>query len=171
MAFDMKGILKPSRNKYAAAALLFILFVPFLTYDNGTRCIRAPCPSSDSGSLFAFAMFSPTHVLYQADLLLAAAGLVASYLAACALLQWQAQLMPTFQKIALALVFLFVLSQLIFLKIEHWVIPSLGLSCNWTCDPPCPYQDVTLYFALAALASYLLACAAAHYLAKKGKKK
>ena len=165
---DLNEFLKPSRNICALTALLFILFVPFITYDNGIRCIRAPCPASDTGSLLAFAIFSPTHLIYQASIPIAIAGLVMSYFAACALVQWKAQLKPTLKKLALAIVFLVILTQLIFQRIEYWVIPSLGLSCNWVCDDrPCPYQDVTMYVALAAVVSYLLACAAAQYLEKK----
>ena len=167
MAFDLKEFLKPNQKKFAIAALLFILFVPFINYWNGIMCFRAPCPSDSTGSLLAFAIFSPTHLVYQVLFPIALVGLVASYLTACALMQWKAQLKPTWQKLALALVFLFILSQMIFQMFQYWIIPSMGLRCNWVCDDhPCPYQDVTFYIVLAAIVSYSLACAAAPYLAK-----
>jgi len=50
------------------------------------------------------------------------------------------------------------------------MVPVLGMSCTWICDDnPCPYQDVTAYVALAAIVSYLLACALLGRKKAKGK--
>ena len=90
-AFDWKSFLKPSWQKVAIAAALIILFVPFINYDNGIRCIRAPCPSSNIGSVVSWLLFGPrAHsqpaLIYSIDLLIAFAGIVICYALACALL-------------------------------------------------------------------------------------
>jgi hypothetical protein len=38
--------LRPSPRKIALFAAVSLAFIPFMEYDNGIRCIRAPCPSS-----------------------------------------------------------------------------------------------------------------------------
>ncbi|MFA5930333.1 MAG: hypothetical protein WC861_05610 [Candidatus Micrarchaeia archaeon] len=88
MAFELKEFLKPSRNKCAAAALLFILFVPFITYWNGTMCIQAPCPSESAGSMLLFLFSGPRHI-YSLNFPVAMLGLALSYAFACALLGWK----------------------------------------------------------------------------------
>ena len=40
------------------SGFLFVSFVPFLNYDTGIRCIKAPCPSVKNGSLLAYAILS-----------------------------------------------------------------------------------------------------------------
>ncbi|VVB98256.1 Uncharacterised protein [uncultured archaeon] len=75
-------LLKPDWKKIALAALLFLLFVPFLTYDNGIRCIRAPCPASSAGSALMFGL-SNEHHIYSVDYAVMAAGIVAAYLISC----------------------------------------------------------------------------------------
>jgi hypothetical protein len=82
MAFDWKEFLMPSRKKAAVAALLFVLFVPFINYWNGIMCIRAPCPSDSTGSLIMFLLLAPTHLIYQILYLNAIVGLALSYLLA-----------------------------------------------------------------------------------------
>ncbi|MFA6907679.1 MAG: hypothetical protein WC263_02525 [Candidatus Micrarchaeia archaeon] len=94
MAFDLNAFLKPSWKKAAIAALLFILFVPFINHDNGIRCIRAPCPSSSVGSFASWLLFGPwahsqpAHV-YSIDLFIALIGIAVCYALACALLGWK----------------------------------------------------------------------------------
>lgn len=69
-------------------------------------------------------------------------------------------LKPTWAKVLIALIAFSIFSSYITSAIDYWAIPPLGLSHNWRCDPnPCENQDVTAYFALAAMVSYLLACA------------
>ena len=82
MAFDLKIFLKPSRKKIAIAAVLFILFVPFINYWNGIMCVRAPCPSDSTGSLLAFIFLAPTHTIYQILYINAIVGLVLSFILA-----------------------------------------------------------------------------------------
>lgn len=97
---DWKALLKPSKEKFLAAILIFALFVPFVTYDNGIRCFMAPCPASDTGSVFSwlfprswsnytFMLFGqrqslpmPAHV-YSLDIPLALFGFAVCYAAAC----------------------------------------------------------------------------------------
>jgi len=82
MAFALNEFLKPSRKKFAIAAALFILFVPFINYWNGIMCIRAPCPSDSTGSLLAFLFLAPTHTIYQILYINAIAGGALSYILA-----------------------------------------------------------------------------------------
>ncbi|MFH0889606.1 MAG: hypothetical protein V1836_00490 [Candidatus Aenigmatarchaeota archaeon] len=72
-------LLKLTIGKIAAVIVVAFLFVPFIEYDNGTRCIRAPCPSSNVGSVAMFIM-SPQHYMYNILFLNLAAGLIASYI-------------------------------------------------------------------------------------------
>lgn len=81
--------LAPSWQKAAVAALLFALFVPFITYWNGIMCIRAPCPSDAAGSLLIFALLAPTHTVYSLNLPIALVGAIVCYALACALLGWK----------------------------------------------------------------------------------
>ncbi|MCX6771699.1 MAG: hypothetical protein NTX79_06605 [Candidatus Micrarchaeota archaeon] len=90
MAFDWKEFLTPSWKKAAVAALLFILFVPFINYWNGIMCIRAPCPSSSAGSMLLFALSGPRHI-YSLDLPIALAGIAVCYAIACALVSFLAK--------------------------------------------------------------------------------
>ena len=89
MAINLKEFLGPSWQKIAVAALLFVLFVPFITYWNGIMCIRAPCPSDTTGSLLMFALLSPTHTAYSLNLPIALIGAAVCYAFACALLGWK----------------------------------------------------------------------------------
>jgi len=81
-AFDWNELLKPSREKYLAAVFLFLVFVPCLEYDNGIRCIRAPCPANNIGSLLMFFLFSPTHDIFQILYINAIVGLALAYILA-----------------------------------------------------------------------------------------
>ena len=83
---NWKEFLKPSWQKIAVAALLFVLFVPFITYWNGIMCFRAPCPSDTTGSLLMFALLSPTHTAYSLNFPIALIGAGICYALACAFL-------------------------------------------------------------------------------------
>jgi len=83
MAFDCKWFLRPSWKKAAVAALLFFLFVPFITYWNGIMCFRAPCPSDSTGSVLMFLLTAPNHLIYQVYYLNALAGAFVCYAISC----------------------------------------------------------------------------------------
>jgi len=88
-AFDWKAFLKPSWKKAAVAALLFVLFVPFITYWDGIMCVRAPCPSDSMGSLLMFILLSPVYSIYSLNFPIALVGAAVCYALACALLGWK----------------------------------------------------------------------------------
>ena len=85
---DCKEFLKPTKAKLLLAAALFMLFVPFMAYDNGTRCIRAPCHSSDTGSMAAWLLHSqlifPPYI-HSLNLPLSLLGILICYPIGCAL--------------------------------------------------------------------------------------
>ena len=84
---DMKEFLAPTPFKLALAVLLFALFVPFITYDTGIRCIRAPCPSAATNSVLVYAYYSlivfPHTSIYALNFQMLAIGLALSYPASC----------------------------------------------------------------------------------------
>lgn len=87
---DWKSFLKPTKSKLGLAAVLFLLFVPFINYDNGIRCIRAPCPADTTGSVVMYSLqvaaenWRSVHI-YHYELGLLAIGTIAAYLASCLL--------------------------------------------------------------------------------------
>ena len=85
---NWKEILKPSREMIAIGAILFILFVPFIVYDNGIRCFRAPCPSSGMGSVLSWSMLSALHMIpgfiFSFDISIAVIGAIICYSLGCA---------------------------------------------------------------------------------------
>jgi len=74
----------PSLRKAILFALIFLFLVPFMEYDNGIRCIRAPCPASDVGSVFAYVLLHPSNHIYRIIPENLIAGLLLAYVAACA---------------------------------------------------------------------------------------
>ena len=68
-------------------------------------------------------------------------------------------LKPNWKKLVLAIVFLLIISQLIFWKMETLAIPILKTGFGMMFDDGSgQYGDATFYFAFAAALSYLLAC-------------
>ena len=91
MSFNWNAYLQPSLKKAAIAAVFFILFAPFLVYDNGIRCIRAPCPSSSHDSIF-FWLFPQDGApalahIYSLDFLVLIVSAIICYLIACRVAQ------------------------------------------------------------------------------------
>lgn len=89
----------PSWEKLAITALLIIFFLPFITYDNGTRCIQAPCPSTDTGTafswLFRHGLPLPPPQAYSLDFRLLRGGIAICYIAACALAYFLPRMLAT----------------------------------------------------------------------------
>ena len=107
---DLKKFLSYTPFKLGLAILLFALFVPFITYFNGTMCNQAPCPSSSIGSIASWAFqslswsiaeltatqyrifqFHGLPHIYSLDILLALFGIAICYVIACALVHFLAK--------------------------------------------------------------------------------
>ena len=78
----------PTMEKFALLSIIFVLFVPFIEYDNGIRCIKAPCPSSDTGSVITYLIISPSKYIYSISAVNLVVGLVAAYLVSCAAIHY-----------------------------------------------------------------------------------
>ncbi len=85
---DFKECLSPQPISKAILALaLFVLFMPFIQFDTGIRCIRAPCPSSTTASvalyLYSAHISYPNTMILGLDYQVAGIGIVLSYLISC----------------------------------------------------------------------------------------
>ena len=80
---DWKAILRPAPSKLMVFAAILVLLVPFIGYDNGIRCVRAPCPTETMGSIPMWLFLSYDHYIFEFSLLNLAAGAILSYIAAC----------------------------------------------------------------------------------------
>ena len=60
------------------AAIVFIVFVPFINHDNGIRCITAPCPADSTSTLLAYTLFFSHYHIYQFYWTSAAIGIIIS---------------------------------------------------------------------------------------------
>jgi hypothetical protein len=69
-------VFRPTVGKILLALVLVALFVPALEFDNGIRCIRAPCPSTSVGPLVVLLLERPVYVVSYPNLLL---GFLACY--------------------------------------------------------------------------------------------
>ncbi len=88
---ELRNMLKPSRFKIALFIILFLVFVPFAEFDNGIRCIRAPCPSSSIGSIAMYLLYhSPIYQIYIISIIV---GAVAAYLISCLLVSLAANVL------------------------------------------------------------------------------
>ena len=76
---DWKEFFKPTIGKIVLFLILLIVFVPFISFDNGMRCITAPCPSVTTGSLLMWygLKFGSIYELHYLYLVI---GLIVSYL-------------------------------------------------------------------------------------------
>ncbi len=72
----------PDALKVAAFAAIFVLFVPFIEYDTGIRCITTPCASSATGTIAGFLLSQQKYVygLLAVNLVIGAA---VAYLISC----------------------------------------------------------------------------------------
>ena len=74
---DIKKFFFPDIITIIIFAMIYILFIP-ITYDNGIRCIMAPCPDKSTGTLISY-VFNHGFLVYDFNI----AGLIMAYLAAC----------------------------------------------------------------------------------------
>lgn len=73
------NIIKPSWSKILLSIILILIFVPFINHDNGTRCIKAPCPSDTTSSVVEY-LFSEYKDIYYINYLNLIIGLIVTYL-------------------------------------------------------------------------------------------
>lgn len=79
----VKDFLKPSLLKIAISIILFLVFVPFINYDTGIRCITTPCPSMANGSFLIYLIFSQNFYVYNLVFFNLIIGFIISYFFAC----------------------------------------------------------------------------------------
>ncbi|MBU0471791.1 MAG: hypothetical protein KKF89_06170, partial [Nanoarchaeota archaeon] len=80
---DWKEFFKPTKIKILTSIIILILFVPFINYDNGIRCIKAPCPADTTGSITSWLISSYNHNIYQIQYINLLLGIIISYLVSC----------------------------------------------------------------------------------------
>jgi len=80
---NSKKFLKPTISKIIAAIFILIIFVPFINYDTGIRCIAAPCPASANGSIVIWLIFSYNFQIYSISYAALIIGIILSYLLSC----------------------------------------------------------------------------------------
>ena len=71
-----RDFLSPDTKRIAIFLVIVIGLVPFLVYDNGIRCIREPCPTSELGSVLTYLFRSHNLYLFDVDYPYLAAGIV-----------------------------------------------------------------------------------------------
>jgi len=82
---NFKEFLKPTTKKGIFCLIISFLFLPFISYDNGIRCITAPCPNSSIGSAF-FYLLSENHNIYEVLYTNLILGLIVAYVISCAII-------------------------------------------------------------------------------------
>lgn len=81
---DAASFFNPTVKKIVVAAVIFALFVPFISYDTGARCIRAPCYVAEAaGSIVTWLIFSYDFRIYSLSYAMIIVGLIASYSISC----------------------------------------------------------------------------------------
>ncbi len=80
---NIKEFFKPTLAKIIIALVLVILFVPFINYDTGIRCITTPCDSDANGSILQYLINAPFDHIFNIHWLVLIGGLILSYLIAC----------------------------------------------------------------------------------------
>ncbi|MEK6906479.1 MAG: hypothetical protein AABW81_02565 [Nanoarchaeota archaeon] len=80
---NLKKFLKPTKWKILTFVIISLLFIPFINYDNGIRCIKAPCPADTTGSVIMYLLLSDNFHVYKILYINLAVGLIISYLLSC----------------------------------------------------------------------------------------
>lgn len=82
---DWKSFFRPTLAKIIVAVMIILVFVPFIHYDNGVRCIQAPCSSQGLGSIATAVFFTWDFGLqiYSISYFNLVAGIVLAYLVSC----------------------------------------------------------------------------------------
>lgn len=80
---NFKEFFKPNAKKIIIFTILFIIFVPFINFDTGIGCIKAPCNAGETGSLLTFLFSSYKFYIYYINYFNLVIGLIISYLISC----------------------------------------------------------------------------------------
>ena len=80
---NWKEFLKPNSVKIIILTILSVVFVPFINYDTGIRCIQAPCSAAFTGSFLMYLLFSHNFYVYYFSYVNLILGLIVSYLISC----------------------------------------------------------------------------------------
>ena len=79
-----KEFLKPTIGKIILTLVLTAVFAPFGDFDQGIRCITAPCPSGPPMIIFyLMALFKGYGDIHEIHYLEFVIGVIASYLFSC----------------------------------------------------------------------------------------
>lgn len=78
--------LHPNRSKIIVSLIIFLVFVPFIEYDTGIRCSLAPCPSTATGSVVMYTLFSYNSNVINIFYFNLIVGAILSYLISCVLM-------------------------------------------------------------------------------------
>ncbi len=73
----------PTLLKLIIASLLFVFFVPFISYDTGIRCVQAPCPSLTNIPIATWMLINPSFSNQSFSTIKFILGWLSSYLVAC----------------------------------------------------------------------------------------
>lgn len=74
------GFLYPTRARILVTLFLVILFLPFVVYDTGIRCITVPCDSESLASPISYALFHSGSTAYGMSWELFIGGLIGTYI-------------------------------------------------------------------------------------------
>lgn len=80
---NWREFLKPTAFKIIAFIIIFVFFVPFIHYDTGIICVKAPCPTDVTGSILMY-LYS-NNLIYGIIYDNLIIGLIISYLISCTL--------------------------------------------------------------------------------------
>jgi hypothetical protein len=68
-------------KKTGFSFLIFFIFVPFIFYDNGLRCMATPCNSISAGSILIYLLKGNPYV-FEINYFIFFGGILSSYLLA-----------------------------------------------------------------------------------------
>ena len=81
----IKEFFRPTIVKIIIALTIFV-FVPFIYYDTGIRCIKAPCPAGADASIIQYFLNAPFNHIYSIYWISFIGGLLASYILSCVII-------------------------------------------------------------------------------------
>lgn len=74
------GFLRPSAHQIVWTVMIVLLFLPFIQYDTGVRCVTVPCPSSAIASAAGYAFFHTQQEAYGVSWIILILGTIVTYI-------------------------------------------------------------------------------------------